>query len=213
MRFRQARPTPRSVHTEWSWPPSPTVSRTLPAGYRSYEQVILPEVDPGPQSTYTWSHRFTLIEGASGYVGLDIDGTGKHAVFGLADQRAGVPYGWVAGGRYAVRIAAEERTRWVSSVRDLATGIEMVIARMEVPPEWRWLGSPSWSSTEYSGDPLVSCDQLTYASAVFWAPIADDGSVPGLSQSRIGPGSCDGSRFDSFPDGVRHEIGRLRRGR
>lgn len=169
---------------------------------------MIPEVDPGPHSTYTWAHRFKLVEGASGYVGLHTDGTAKRAVFVLADQRSGIPFDWRTGGRYALRIAAEETSRWMATVRDLASDTETIIGRMEVPADWRWLGSPSLTSTEYCGDPLPSCNHLPHASTVFWTPLTNDGSVPGMSQSTLGPGTCNGSRFDSFPDGVRHEIGR-----
>src|SRR5947209_1077662 len=59
--------TPRAAFTEWWWPPSPTIFRTIPAGYRSFEHVVVPEVEPGPGGAYLWAHEFKLVGGEGGF--------------------------------------------------------------------------------------------------------------------------------------------------
>src|SRR5215210_7967271 len=89
--MRRPRATPAQTYTEWRWPPSTSFARTLLAGYKSFEHVLLPEVDPGPDTHYFWAHQFRMIGGEGGYIGLQTKGdradggTGKVAIFSIWD--------------------------------------------------------------------------------------------------------------------------------
>jgi len=120
---------PQGTYTEWRWPPSTSFARTLLAGYNSFEHVLVPEIDPGPESTYFWAHQFRLIGGEGGYIGLQtkgnrVDGSlGKMAILSIwnAEEAAGpgttrfdgegtgwscrIPYQWQAGRAYGLKVA------------------------------------------------------------------------------------------------------------
>jgi len=225
--------TPRGTYTEWWWPPSPTIARTLPRGYGDFEHVLVPEIDPGPGSTYYWAHQFGLVGGRGGYLGLQTDGhrfdgsVGKMAIFsiwdalsaeGVASGRFGgegeglscrVPYLWEAGHGYRLRVWTVEPGWWAASVTDEETGIETEIGFIRVPGDWRQLDTWSVMWTEYYGGPLASCADLPHSKVIFSVPTADRGSVqPDRSVHRLGEGTCDGSATEPVRGGVRHEMGR-----
>jgi len=231
-RLRRAQPTPCGTYTEWFWPPSTSFARTLLAGYRSFEHVLIPEVDPGEDSSYYWAHQFRIIGGEGGYLGLQTNGhradgsVGKMAIFSIWDaleaEGSGVvpfsgegvgwscriPYQWEAGRAYELRVSTPGDDWWEASVRDDATGVETDIGAIRVPGNWRQLDSWSVMWTEYYGPPLGRCADLAYSSVIFSTPVANDGEVkPAGSHHRIGDGSCDGSRVDAVAGGVRHEMG------
>jgi hypothetical protein len=230
--LKRPRPTPAGTYTEWRWPPSTSFARTLLAGYRSFEHVLVPEVDPGPDSTYFWAHQFRMIGGEGGYIGLQtkgnrVDGSlGKMAIFsiwnaidadGAKTRFSGegegwscrIPYQWQAGRAYGLKVASVGGGWWAAKVRDEETGEISEIGGIRVPENWRLLDTWSVMWTEYYGPPLTSCSDLPYSCVVFGTPVANDGETrPAGSHSHIGDGTCDTSSIEAVPNGVRHEMGR-----
>lgn len=224
--------TPRGTYTEWRWPPSTSFARTLLAGYRSFEHVLVPEVDPGPESMYFWAHQFRLIGGEGGYLGLQTKGNradgslGKMAIFSIWDalEAAGpgttrfggegegwscrIPYMWEAGRAYGLKVSAVGGGWWEAKVRDEATGVVSQIGGIRVPEHWRNLDSWSVMWTEYYGSPLDRCSDLEYSSVVFGTPLANDGETkPAGSHSHLGDGTCETSDVQPVAQGVRHQMG------
>ena len=231
----RGRPMPCQTYTEWRWPPSTSFARTLLRGYRSFEHVMVPETDPGPDATYFWAHQFRLIDGAGGYIGLQTRGTlddgsfGKIAIFSVWDAEGAegapgakavrftgegegwscrIPYEWQAGQAYGLKVFGVGGGWWGAKVRDEATGEIRELGGIRVPEHWRGLDTWSIMWTEYYGPPLRSCRDLAYTSVVFGMPTADDGEIkPAGSHSHIGEGTCDTSRIETLADGVRHQMG------
>ena len=224
--------SPRGTYTEWRWPPSTSFARTLLAGYKSFEHVLVPEVDPGPDSMFFWAHQFRLIGGEGGYLGLQTKGNradgslGKMAIFSIWDavEAAGpgtirfsgegegwscrIPYMWQPGRAYALKVSAIGGGWWEAKVRDEATGVISQIGGIRVPEHWRNLDSWSVMWTEYYGPPLERCSDLAYSSVVFGTPLANDGEVkPAGSHSHLGDGTCEISDVQAVADGVRHQMG------
>jgi hypothetical protein len=230
-RTRRGRPTPCQTYTEWRWPPSTSFARTLQAGYLSFEHVLVPETDPGPESTYFWAHQFRMIGGEGGYIGLQtkgnrIDGSlGKMAIFSIWDAEEAdgpatrfsgegtgwscrIPYQWQAGRAYGLRVFTPGGGWWGGQVRDEATGQVSDLGGIRVPADWRNLDSWSVMWTEYYGPPLGSCRDLAHSSVVFGTPTANGGEVkPAGSHSHLGEGTCETSQIESLADGVRHQMG------
>jgi hypothetical protein len=189
-------------------------------GYSSFENLLVPEVDPGPGSGCLWAHGFKLVEGGTGHVGFQTDGSEKRATFlidgGSSTAGAGtgngstVSFPWTAGREYAFRVWTDEPGWWSAIVQDQTDGREVEIGRIVVPPHWRQLTSWSVMSTEYFGAPLVSCDGTPRASVVFGEPTANDGRVtPERASHRLGDGTCDTSWVEPILGGVRHQMGSL----
>jgi hypothetical protein len=85
---------------------------------------------------------------------------------------------------------------------------ESLIGRIQVPEEWRRLASWSVMWTKYRGGPLARCQDMPPCRVAFSAPTADEGSVqPERHESHVGPGTCEGSRIEAVPGGVRHAMG------
>jgi len=217
-------PTPSGTYTEWWWPPTPD-------GYRSFEHVLVPEIDPGADTTYFWAHQFRLVGGEGGYIGLQTKGNradgslGKMAIFSVwnavgaegpgvlpfANEGSGwsarIPYQWVAARPYRLRVWTPAAGWWVAAVLDTVTGEEAEIGRIRVPEEWDGLGTWSVMWTEYYGGPLSRCADMAYSRVVFETPTADGGVGPADSRSHIGAGTCENSRIETLAVGVRHEMG------
>jgi hypothetical protein len=217
-RLRRQAAVPRAVYTEWWWPPSPTVYRTVPSGYSSFENLIVPEVDPGPGGSFLWAHGFRFVGGGSGHVGLQTDGIDRRAVFIIEGGHAlsgngmgngfSVPFTWTAGHEYALMIHTNGESSWTALVQDQATGYSATIGTILVPLDWRRLSSWSVMSTEYLGEPLPSCAGVPRSSVLFGTPTANDGRVePERSNSRLGAGTCHMSWAEDTPFGVRHLMG------
>ena len=231
-KIRRAPATPCGTYTEWRWPPSTSFARTLLAGYNSFEHVLLPEIDPGPDSAYFWAHQFRLIGGEGGNSGLQTNGNradgsvGKTAIFSIwdAEEAAGpgpmrfggegvgwscrIPYPWQAGRAYGLKVASLGGGWWAGKVRDEATGESDDIGGIRVPGHWRNLDSWSVMWTEYFGPPLGSCRDLAYSSVVFGTPTANDGEAkPAGSHSHLGEGTCQTSHIETLAHGVRHQMG------
>jgi len=230
--LRKPRPTPSGTYTEWRWPPSTSFARTLQAGYTSFEHVVLPEVDPGPDSTYFWAHQFRFIGGEGGYLGLQTKGNradgslGKMAIFSIWDAveaegpgtvpfagegtgwSCRIPYPWEPGRAYGMRVFTPGGGWWAAAVRDETTGVIEDLGGIRVPGHWRNLDSWSVMWTEYYGPPLDNCRDLAHSRVVFGTPTADKGEVrPAGSHSHLGEGNCQTSHIEAVPDGVRHEMG------
>lgn len=230
--LRRAAATPCGTYTEWRWPPSTSFARTLLAGYNSFEHVLLPEIDPGPDSAYFWAHQFRLIGGEGGYIGLQAGGNradgsvGKTAIFSIwdAEEAAGpgpmrfggegvgwscrIPYPWQAGRAYGLKVASLGGGWWAAKVRDEATGEINEIGGIRVPGHWRNLDSWSVMWTEYFGPPLGACRDLAYSSVIFGTPAANDGEAkPAGSHSHLGEGTCQTSHIEALAHGVRHQMG------
>lgn len=209
------RVTPRSTHTEWWWPPPPTIYRTVPAGYRSFEQVVYPEIDPGPAGAYLWAYEFKFVGGEAGYIGLQTDGApeGRSALFAVSNGRdmaatQRTPFPWVTGGAYRLRVWTDDGGWWFGAVRDEYSGIEAPIGNFQTPPGWLRLASWSMTTVEYRGRVLSRCADLRPVQVSFSVPTADDGTVePQVHQSRVGEGTCEGASVEDVPGGVRHAIG------
>ena len=223
---------PKGTYTEWRWPPSTSFARTLLAGYNSFEHVLVPEIDPGPDSTYFWAHQFRLIGGEGGYLGLQtkgnrVDGSlGKMAIFSIwnALEAAGpgttrftgegdgwscrIPYQWQPGQAYGLKVSALGGGWWEAKVRDEATGEVSLIGGIRVPEHWRNLDSWSVMWTEYYGPTLNQCSDLPHSSVIFGTPLANDGEArPAGSHSHFGDGTCETSHIQAVPHGVRHQMG------
>ena len=230
--LRKPRATPRGTYTEWRWPPTTSFARTLLAGYKSFEHVLVPEIDPGPDTTYFWAHQFRLIGGEGGYVGLQTKGNradgslGKMAIFSIWDAEEAdgpgtvrfsgegegwscrIPYQWQAGRAYGLKVFTPGGGWWGAKVRDETTGAVSELGGIRVPQHWRGLDTWSVMWTEYYGPPLNSCSDLAYSSVIFGTPTADDGEVkPAGSHSHLGEGTCQTSHVEQLADGVRHQMG------
>jgi len=231
MRRRSSSEVARDVHTEWWWPPSPTIFRTTPAGFASFEHIVLPEIDPGPQTAIVMVHEFKLAGGNGGSFGLVTGagggepGPGKFAVFSIvgavgADNGSAGPgegdgpawtcqiaYPWEAGRSYGMRIWSEVPGWWSAAVTDLAAGDDRLIGRIRVPDEWRQLAGWSVMSTRYRDGPVGRCDDLAECRVAFRQPTANENRIqPVRHENRLGPGTCENSRVADVRDGVRHEI-------
>lgn len=231
-KLRRPLAVPRGTYTEWFWPPSTSFARTLLAGYESFEHVVSPEVDPGPDATFFWAHQFRMIGGNGGYIGLQTKGNlpdgslAKVAIFSIWDaeeahgpgtmrfsgEGAGwscrIPFAWQAGHSYAMRVSTTGDGWWRGQVRDEQTEEVSELGGIRVPGQWRQLDSWSVMWTEYYGAALASCGDLAYSRVVFSAPTANGGEARTAgSHHRIGDGTCDTSRVEAVPGGVRHEMG------
>jgi hypothetical protein len=121
-----------------------------------------------------------------------------------------VPLAWQGGRAYELRVWTEREGWWSAAVRDDSGGRETIIGRIGVPDHWRRLGSLSTTRTEYRGRPLQRCDDLRGCTILYREPTADGGRVqPERHESRVGPGTCEGSRVEAVAGGVRHAMGGL----
>ena len=210
-RLREARP--RGTYSEWWWPDTPRPSTGLP-GYTALEHVLVPEVDPGPDSMYFWAHQFRTLSGEGGYIGLQTKGNradgslGKMAIFSFWDTlgaegpgvvRFGgegvgwscrIPYYWEPGRAYRLRVELVERDGgeawWQGSVGDLDSGEAMQeFGCICAPAGWGGLGTWSIMWTEYYGPALARCSDLDYSKVTFSTPMAETGTgTGGVAPSR-----------------------------
>ncbi len=120
-----------------------------------------------------------------------------------------VPLASSGGPEYELRVWTEREGWWSAAVSGHPAGQETVIGRVLVPDHWRRLGSVSTTRTEYRGSPLQRCDDLRACSVLYRMPTADGGRVqPERHESRVGPGTCEGSQVEAVAGGVRHVMGR-----
>ena len=233
MRLLKPRPIPRGPYSEWWWPDPPVSGGRR--GWSTFEHLLVPEIDPGPDSTYFWAHQFQCVDGAGGYVGLQTRGNradgsvGKIAIFSLWDATGGagpgavrfsgegtgwstrVAWPWSAGRTYRLRLEVGEETPegawWSAWVSDMESGEEDRIGDLRARPGWGRLGTWSVMWTEYYGQPLRRCSDLPHVSATFSVPRADGDVLPARAHHRVGDGTCDTTRITEVPDAVRQEMG------
>lgn len=197
---------PTGAYTEWIWP-EPPVSAGGRIGYVDFEHGVTPEIDPGPEVGYFWSHQVELVRGETAYFGLQTRGRwpdgreGKVAIFsiwnalaargpGLARAFDGegegyqtmIPFDWKAGRTYRLRMflsgSSARGTEWTATVREDPAGRERVIGTITVPKKWHRLGN--WSvmwSERYSGPEIRSCNDVGYSRVRFREPVANRGTV------------------------------------
>lgn len=227
-RRRPSSPTAGTTRTEWWWPPSPTIFRTIPAGYSSFEHLVLPEVDPSP-AAYVWGHQFAFVGGLSGWLGLEsgrsgggdggkaavfevqgaVDATGPGAGGGTGPDAAWscwLPWPWAVGGTYRMRIWTEVEGWWSAAVGEEGRD-PVIIGHVQVPVDWRRLASQSIAFSEYRGPALARCADLAASCVTFSVPTADEGTLPVRRENVIDPGTCGGSQIDDLGGGVRHRMG------
>lgn len=135
-----------------------------------------------------WAHQFGFINGNGGYIGLQVVGSQKKAVFSIWDAISGDPghmideggsvwsivvdYDWELGQKYRLRIWELEEDQngdewWMGSVYDYATGTDFIIGKILVPASWGWLTSYSITWTEYAGYSNYDSENVPYTRAVF----------------------------------------------
>lgn len=197
---------PTGVFTEWFWP-EPPVSDNGKIGYVDFEHRLTPEIDPGSEVGYFWSHQVELVQGATAYFGLQTrgahpdGGVGKVAIFsiwdalgargpGLAKRFGGegegfhalIPFEWIAGRTYRLRMflsgSSRLGTEWSATVREEPSGREKLIGTITVPREWHRLGH--WSvmwSERYTGPEVQTCDDVGYSRVRFSPPRANRHTV------------------------------------
>ena len=210
----------RGTYTHWSW---------AEQGFSSLEHTLVPEIDPGPDSTYFWAHQFRTERGEGGYIGLQtkgnrVDGSlGKMAIFSFWDALAAegpafqpfagegegwscrIPFLWEAGGAYRLRLEMTDEDPAVICWGATVDG--QLLGRIRVPARWGRMGSWSVMWTEFYGPPITRCEDLPHSRARFSTPVADGGVRPHRSEDRIADGDCDTSRITRLGDDVRHEMG------
>ncbi len=117
-----------------------------------------------------------------------------------------IPYPWVPGRAYRLRVWTDEPGWWAASVTDVEADVGRLIGRIRVGDRVTGLGRWSVMWTEYYR-PLVRCSDLTHSRVVFRIPTADGGVVPERRHSHVNDGDCQESSVDDVPGGVRHEMG------
>ncbi|MEX1008099.1 MAG: DUF3472 domain-containing protein [Acidimicrobiia bacterium] len=227
-------PAPCGTYMYLRWP----APRGAFDGFDSFEWDLTPELDTS--QGYFWAHQFAFRDSgdpqSAGYVGLQANGSyppgrpTKVAIFsiwnahdargsGVARPFGGegtgyqtlIPYEWVAGRRYGLRIAASGAACWwVGTVRDTETGAEAEIGRILVPDAWSKLDTWSVAWTELFFPPIRHCADMECASSLWADFTANRGTLPPTSiESRFGePARCANSRIALVTDGVvRQQMG------
>lgn len=217
---------PQGTYTDWWWPGK---------GYEAVEHTLVPEVDPGPDSTYFWAHQFRTEAGEGGYIGLQTKGNradgslGKMAIFSFWDTLSAkgpgvvrfggegvgwscrIPFSWEPGQAYRLRVGVVDEDadeRWWAAELD---GDEF--GRIRAPAAWGRLGAWSVMWTEYYGPAVARCEDLAYSRVTFSTPVADGAVRPYRSDDHLGDGQCGASNVTRVGDGVRHEMGMPSSGR
>lgn len=135
-----------------------------------------------------WAHQFGFIDGSGGYIGLQVVGSQKKAIFSIWGAITGEPghmideygsvwsivvdYNWKLGQKYRLRIWELEVEPsgdewWLGSVYDYTTGTDFIIGKILVPASWGWLTSYSITWTEYAGYDYYDSSDIPYTRAVF----------------------------------------------
>lgn len=126
-----------------------------------------------------------------------------------------VRFDWEPCRAYRFRLALESTgpngNRWYGAwVTDPVDDTTTFLGRMLVPAAWGELSAFSSVWTDrFSTAPTTTCDAIEYSSAIFGAPVGDDGALrPGMTNSRFeDPTRCPTSRITEFTAAVRHELG------
>lgn len=249
----------RGLYTDWIWDDS--VAPASP-GWAMVDVPMSPQVDASPAGIF-YSQQFPTYGPDGGYIGLQTSdpwrdfkiaissmfGTILDAVPGNAAGRAvfgptaadggpgsstWIPYQWMAGKEYIMRLAFDGTPAgktatagpWYSSYvmeRDWGTSVYVatLISRQQVPTASGMFGDPSnnrWTNfTEYYGPKPHRCKDIPYSRCWFGAPVGyldiGGGGAQVASDHLNHPSGGEGcsniklSDTDTPRDGVIHEIG------
>ena len=140
-----------------------------------------------------WAHFFSFVGGNRGYIGLQIVGSQKKAIFSIWDAITGEPgnpfeeqghgwqiiidYDWKLNHKYRLRIwelNVEQNGDewWLATVYDYSVGVDTVIGKILVPASWGWLDATSLTWVEYAGYDNCESKNIPYTKAVFFDPYA-----------------------------------------
>jgi len=147
----------------------------------------------GPGQVIFWAHQFGFVNGSGGYIGLQIVGSQKKAIFSIWDAITGEPgnpfeeqghgwqiiinYDWKLNRKYRLRIwelNVEQNGDewWLAAVYDYTTGVDTIIGKILVPAAWGWLTKTSVTWVEYAGYDSYASRNIPYTRAVFSNPYA-----------------------------------------
>jgi hypothetical protein len=166
-----------------------------------------------------WAHQFSFVNGSGGYIGLQIVGSSRKAIFSIWDAVRGEPgvrfthegegwsiiidHDWKIGERYRLRIWVLGREAngdewWLGTVYEYSSGRETVIGKILVPELWGWLGSWSVTWIEYAG--YQTCD-VPFTRAEFsnlYARNAAGDGPPDKLKASYGTSPCTNSDIDYY---------------
>ena len=169
--------TPPGTYVEIFWEKS--------ENYNFDMDLEITDAPEGDVQVLFWSHQFGFVNGEGGYIGLQIVGSEKNAIFSIWGAVDGTPggfieedgsvwrslinYDWKLNNKYRLRIwalAKEENGDewWIGAVYDYATGIDTIIGTILVPASWEWLSSYSVTWIEYAG---YESSDVPYTRAIF----------------------------------------------
>jgi len=135
-----------------------------------------------------WSHQFSFVDGQGGYIGLQVVGSSKKAIFSIWGAVSGNPggfieedgkvwrclidYDWKLNQKYRLRVwELNKETNgdewWVGAVYDYAAQKETQIGTILVPASWSWLSSTSITWIEYAGYNNYKPTDLPYTRCLF----------------------------------------------
>jgi len=179
-----------------------------------------PELDTG----LFWSHQFAFVGGSGGYLGLQIVGSTKKAIFSIWNALAGssecqvfthegsgwmclIDYDWKVGFNYRLRLWVLNKDPagnewWLGTINDYSINSDTVIGRILVPSSFGWLSS--WSVTWIEYFVYSTCD-VPYTRAIFSYPFARNGAgdhAPEKAKATYGTSSCQNSNVKYIGDGA-----------
>lgn len=144
-----------------------------------------------------WGHQYGFMKDPVGYIGLQIVGSQRKAIFSIWDAKKGCPsetckpieeygrvwrclinYEWENNKRYRLRVRALRKEAngdewWVGSVSDYYTGHETPIGELLLDSSRGRLKnfySVTW--IEYAGYKEVNSNEIPYTRAIFSNPLA-----------------------------------------
>lgn len=217
------------LYNTWWWSDPPD-------GFYNFDYHIVPEKVTANAPFY-WSHQFSFKNGRGGYFGMQSAGhrqdgsVGKLAIFSIwgasrasgpscqaaygegATKSCSIPYEWVEGHDYRLRIWAISRDAngdwWGVWVKDTTTNVETFVGQIQVPLGWRGLSGQSLSWTEFFGS-TNSCDRLPYSRVRFYGFRANNESVrPSASDTTINRRNCSNISITPVNDGYVQTMGNI----
>ncbi len=224
----------RGTYSDWYLPAQGT-------GYYNYDQTIFPGNLPMPGAgqvtpTYYYASVFEYrnTPGSGGYLGLQVDGNGRRAIFSIWNARAArpsaepgalarpfdgegvgyqtmIPYDWQPGHYYRMRVWAVGTDAggewWLGVVIDDTTGRETVIGTIQVAPGRGWIAPHIGNFVEWYGQKGDSCAQLPLSDVYFGPPKGDAGSaLAGAPSNSFGGGAC-ASALSMYGEWAHHRNG------
>ena len=185
---------------------------------KNYNFDIYLAVTDAPSSAIVlfWAHQFHFVGPDGGYIGLQIVGSTRKAIFSIWNAITGSPgqrftgegtgwqclidYQWKINHPYRLRVWVAGKDQagnewWQGAVYEYG-GEETIIGTILVPPTEGWLGSWSVTWVEYAG--YTTCE-APYTRAVFskpWArnPLGDH--APQKAKATYGASPCINSNLE-----------------